>query len=74
MRLRTSYSQPNYVDKLAVVSFGSPYFGDQYFEKAQTYVNAYSMLECSVKAFVRAACGEIAFEGVSPVKLNVYDK
>jgi len=74
MRLRTSYSQPNYVDKLAVVSFGSPYFGDQYFEKAQTYVNAYSMLECSVKAFVRAACGEIDFEGVSPVKLNVYDK
>jgi len=74
MRLRTSYSQPNYVEKLAVVSFGSPYFGDQYFEKAQTYVNAYSMLECSVKAFVRAACGEIAFEGESPVKLNVYDK
>ncbi len=73
-RLRTSYSQPNYVDKLAVVSFGSPYFGDQYFEKAQTYVNAYSMLECSAKAFVRAACGEVEFQGTSPVKLNVYDK
>ena len=69
-RLRTSYTQPNYQDKLAVVSFGSPYFGDQYFEKAQTYVNAYSMLTCSVEAFVRAACGEIEFMGKSPVALH----
>ena len=42
---------------------------DQYFEKAQTYVNAYSMLACSVKAFVRAACGEIEFQGKSPVEI-----
>lgn len=69
-RLRTSYSQPNYQEKLAVVSFGSPYFGDQYFEKVQTYVNAYSMLTCSVEAFVRAACGEIEFMGTSPVVLH----
>ena len=69
-RLRTSYSQPNYLEKLAVVSFGSPYFGDQYFEKVQTYVNAYSMLTCSVEAFVRAACGEIEFMGKSPVALH----
>ena len=69
-RLRTSYSQPNYLEKLAVVSFGSPYFGDQYFEKVQTYVNAYSMLTCSVEAFVRAACGDIEFMGKSPVALH----
>ena len=69
-RLRTSYSQPNYLEKLAVVSFGSPYFGDQYFEKVQTYVNAYSMLTCSVEGFVRAACGEIEFTGKSPVALH----
>lgn len=74
MRVRSAFLMPNSVDKAVIVSFGSPYFGDQYFEKAQTYVNAYSMLECSVKAFVRAACGEIAFEGRSPVKLNIYDK
>lgn len=72
-RLMNAFMMPNAVDKVAVVSFGSPYFGDQYFEKAQTYVNAYSMLECSVKAFVRAACGEIAFEGRSPVKLRSND-
>ena len=57
------------MDKLMVASFGSPYFGDQYFERVETYVNAYSMLGCSVKAFVRAACGEIEFQGKSPVKL-----
>lgn len=56
--------------KTIFVSFGSPYFGDQYLQKAQTYVNAYVPLECSVKGFVKAACGEIDFQGISPVKLN----
>ena len=57
------------VEKTMVVSFGSPYFGNQYFEKAVTYVNAYSMLSPSVKAFVRAATGEIEFSKFSPVEL-----
>lgn len=56
-------------EKTAVVSFGSPYFGEQYFERALTYVNAYSMLSSSVKAFVRAAAGEIPFTDFSPVEL-----
>ena len=56
-------------EKTAVVSFGSPYFGEQYFERALTYVNAYSMLSCSVQAFVRAAVGEIPFTEFSPVEL-----
>ncbi|MBQ8431493.1 MAG: glycoside hydrolase family 3 protein [Clostridia bacterium] len=68
-RISRALLPPYAVEKLMVVSFGSPYFGDQYFEKVQTYVNAYSMLACSVKAFVRAACGEIEFQGKSPVKL-----
>lgn len=58
------------VDKTIVVSFGSPYFGQQYFERAETYVNAYSMVECSVRAFVRAAVGEIPFTKFSPFKLD----
>ena len=57
------------MEKTAVVSFGSPYFGEQYFERALTYVNAYSMLSPSVKAFVRAAVGEIPFTAFSPVEL-----
>lgn len=60
----------NAIDKNVFVSFGSPYFGDQYVDRAQTYVNAYSMLECSVSGFVRAACGEISFQGTSPVKIR----
>ena len=56
-------------EKTVVVSFGSPYFGEQYFERALTYVNAYSMLSPSVKAFVRAAVGEIPFTAFSPVEL-----
>ena len=57
------------INKSVIVSFGSPYFGNQYFERALTYVNAYSMLSPSVKAFVRAAVGEIPFEDFSPVEL-----
>ncbi len=56
-------------EKTAVVSFGAPYYGQQYFERAGAYVNAYSMLAPSVKAFVRAAVGEIPFGDYSPVKL-----
>lgn len=68
-RIQRAFLEPDAVDKVMAVSFGSPYFYDQYFEKAQTYVNAYSMLACSVKAFVRAACGEIEFQGKSPVEI-----
>jgi len=56
-------------EKNIVVSFGSPYFSNQYFERALTYVNAYSMIAPSVKAFVRAATGEIEFSTFSPVEL-----
>ena len=68
--ISTSFMGPNAREKNIVVSFGSPYFGNQYYERAKTYINAYSMLSCSVEAFVKAACGEIEFEGKSPVKLD----
>lgn len=58
------------VDKTCIVSFGSPYFADQYAERALTCVNAYSMLSPSVRAFVRAATGEIPFSAFSPVRLH----
>ena len=57
------------VEKSLVVSFGSPYFGEQYFERSLAYVNAYTMLQPSVEAFVRAAFGEIEFTSFSPVEL-----
>lgn len=61
------------VRKTMVVSFGSPYFVEQYFERALCCVNAYSMLPCSVEAFVRAATGEIPFTHFSPVRLKEED-
>ena len=57
-------------EKSIVVSFGSPYFGEQYFERALTYVNAYSMLAPSVEAFVECAVGEHAFTKFSPVDIS----
>ncbi len=66
---KVAQSLQHAVDKTLVVSFGSPYFGNQYFERAKTYVNAYSMLSPSVKAFVKAAMGEVEFGTFSPVEL-----
>ena len=66
---KVAYSLQYGAKKSIVVSFGSPYFGNQYFERALTYVNAYSMLAPSVEAFVKAATGEIEFGKFSPVEL-----
>jgi len=57
------------VDKCVVVSFGSPYHFKEYFEQANVFVNAYSPVPGSQKAFVRALFGEIPFQGTSPVNL-----
>lgn len=69
-QLGKAFTPDGAVDKTIFVSFGSPYFEGQYLEKAGTCVNAYAALECSVQAFVNAACGEIDFQGISPVKLQ----
>lgn len=58
------------VNKSIIVSFGSPYFMDEYFGRGRTCVNAYSFVSSSVRAFVRAACGETEFAHFSPVKLE----
>jgi hypothetical protein len=71
---KVAYALFESIPKTAIVSFGSPYFGEQFFEKAQTYVNAYTMLSPSVKAFVRAAVGEIPFTDFSPVHLTSYEE
>ena len=69
-RIAGAFRAPHAREKNIVASFGSPYFADQYFARALTCVNGYSMLSCSVEAFVRAACGEIPFTGKSPVRLG----
>ena len=71
---KAAYALFQSIPKVAIVSFGSPYFAEQYFEKAMTCVNAYTMLSPSVKAFARAATGEIPFTDFSPVHLTTYEE
>ncbi len=60
--------------KSVVVSFGSPYFYQQYFGRATTFVNAYSMLDGATDAFVDAALGRKPFADFSPVMIKNNEK
>ncbi len=54
-------------DKTIVISLGSPYLVDTYFERVGTCINAYSRDEATLEALVKGLTGEMAFKGVSPV-------
>ncbi len=56
-------------EKTIVAAFGSPYFKNQYFERANTFINAYSPDVQAVETAVAAMFGEFDFTGTSPVKL-----
>jgi hypothetical protein len=49
---------------------GSPYYYKEYFESADTYINAYYFDQATIKAAVAAIYGEIPFEGKSPVSIS----
>jgi beta-N-acetylhexosaminidase len=57
-------------DKIVVVSFGSPYHINEYFERVNTCINVYSNTPATQTALVQALKGEIPFVGISPVKLK----
>jgi beta-N-acetylhexosaminidase len=56
-------------EKSIIVSFGSPYFFNEYFQAAEVYINTYSCVSATQKALIKALFGEIDFTGVSPVEL-----
>lgn len=58
-------------EKIIVVSLGSPYLADTYFERVGACINAYSRDEATLAALAKALTGEIAFKGVSPVRLTI---
>ncbi len=58
-------------NKTIVISFGNPYYVNEYFEGAHVYINAYSYVAPSIKATTAALYGEIPFPGKSPVNLSV---
>jgi len=58
-------------NKVIVISFGNPFFYNEYFEAVHVYINAYSYVPASLKATAAALYGEIPFKGQSPVNLSV---
>ena len=56
--------------KSVAVSFGAPSIYYNYFENADMFVNAYSMDEGTMKAFVGGILGDFKFTGKSPVELK----
>lgn len=56
-------------EKIIVVSLGSPYVLNEYFERVDTCINAYSNDAPTQEALVRALMGEIPLVGRSPVNL-----
>ncbi len=56
-------------DKSVVVSFGSPFLKYEYYEEAETYINAYWYNKEMMEALVKAIFGDIPFQGVSPFQL-----
>lgn len=57
-------------NKRIAISYANPYMNEMYQEIVPTKINAYSCDTFTQKAVVKALCGEIPFQGVSPVKLN----
>jgi Beta-glucosidase-related glycosidases len=61
-------------EKLIVISVGSPYSINEYFERVNTCINAYSNTTVMHKALVKALTGEIPMKGDSPVNLDIQSK
>jgi beta-N-acetylhexosaminidase len=57
-------------DKIIVVNMGNPWLINEYFERVNTCINAYSNDDSTQTAVVRALLGEIPFKGISPVSLE----
>lgn len=61
-------------DKLIVISLGSPYSINEYFERVNTCINAYSNTTVMHTALIKALTGEIEMKGISPVNLDIQSK
>ncbi|MBW8334576.1 MAG: hypothetical protein K0M40_21355 [Prolixibacteraceae bacterium] len=61
-------------EKLIVINFGNPYNTNEYFERVNTCINAYSNTPNMHWAVISAMLGEIEMTGQSPVDLNIKSK
>lgn len=60
-------------EKVIVVSLGSPYHANEYFERVSTIINAYSCDDSTIRSVAKALSGELVMTGKSPVDLNMDD-
>jgi beta-N-acetylhexosaminidase len=58
-------------EKIIVVNFGSPYLTNEYFERVNTCINAYSNTPMMHLAVIAALMGEVKMTGQSPVDLTI---
>jgi len=61
-------------EKVIMVNFGNPYNTNEYFERVNTCINAYSNTPVMHSAVISALLGEIKMTGQSPVDLNIEAK
>ncbi len=61
-------------EKIIVVNFGNPYNTNEYFERVNTCINAYSNSEVMHGAVIKALMGKIKMTGKSPVNLDINSK
>ena len=61
-------------EKIIVVNFGNPYNTNEYFERVNTCINAYSNTSMMHSAVISALVGEIKMVGQSPVNLDIVSK
>jgi len=58
-------------DKIIVVNFGNPYNTNEYFERVNTCINAYSDSPVMQEAVFSALTGALEITGESPIDLNL---
>lgn len=61
-------------EKIIVVNFGNPYNTNEYFERVNTCINAYSNSEVMHEAVINALMGKTKMTGRSPVNLDIASK
>lgn len=61
-------------EKIIVVNFGNPYNTNEYFERVNTCINAYSISSVMQSVVIEALLGEIKMTGKSPVDLDINSK
>lgn len=61
-------------EKIIVVNFGNPYNTNEYFERVNTCINAYSNTPIMHEAVISALMGKNKMTGQSPVDLDIISK